>query len=163
MAARTSTLDVLEIPIRAGHPTSSVPARLADERSVCAVTDRHLGSLADLDRVPQAGRAPAGFLAAPSRVALAGDWHANAAYAVEAIRHARRRDSDVVIQLGDFGFHFLDAFLDALDAALADEDLSLGFVDGNHENFDRLLAIPRRLGYRVEYRHAARPPALAGS
>lgn len=119
-----------------------MPARLADERSVCAVTDRHLGSLADLDRVPQAGRAPAGFLAAPSRVALAGDWHANAAYAVEAIRHARRRDSDVVIQLGDFGFHFLDAFLDALDAALADEDLSLGFVDGNHENFDRLLAIP---------------------
>jgi len=83
-----------------------------------------------------------GFLAQPARVALAGDWHANTAYAVEAIRHARRRDSDVVIQLGDFGFHFLDSYLDALDSTLADEDLILGFVDGNHEDFDRLLAVP---------------------
>ena len=84
----------------------------------------------------------AGFLAVPSRVALAGDWHANEAYAVEAIRHARRRDSDVVIQLGDFGFNFLDSYLDALDATLAEVDLFLGFVDGNHENFDRLHSIP---------------------
>jgi len=30
-------------------------------------------------------------------------------------------------------------------------------------DLESLLAIPRRLGYRVEYRHAARPPALAGS
>ncbi|HEY5858171.1 MAG TPA: metallophosphatase [Aldersonia sp.] len=86
--------------------------------------------------------ATAGFLAPPLRIALAGDWHANTAYAVEAVRHARRRDSDVVIQLGDFGFRFLDTYLDELDAALADDDLILGFVDGNHEDFDRLLAIP---------------------
>ena len=30
-------------------------------------------------------------------------------------------------------------------------------------DLDGLLDVPRRLGYRVEYRHAARPPALAGS
>jgi cyclic dehypoxanthinyl futalosine synthase len=28
-------------------------------------------------------------------------------------------------------------------------------------DFDKLLAVPRRLGYRVEYRHAERPPAPA--
>jgi cyclic dehypoxanthinyl futalosine synthase len=28
-------------------------------------------------------------------------------------------------------------------------------------DLDRLLAVPRAMGYRVEYRHAERPPALA--
>jgi hypothetical protein len=30
-------------------------------------------------------------------------------------------------------------------------------------DMDRLLAVPRALGYEVEYRHAERPPALAAT
>ena len=82
------------------------------------------------------------FLCTPKRVALAGDWHANTDYAVEAIAHARRRNADVVIHLGDFGFNFKPDYLNALDRALAQHHLVLGFVDGNHENFDWLLAQP---------------------
>lgn len=78
----------------------------------------------------------------PSRVALAGDWHANTDYGVEAIVHAGRRHADVIIHLGDFGYNFTDTYLDALEAALAAQDLVLGFVEGNHENFDWLLTQP---------------------
>ena len=44
--------------------------------------------------------------------------------------------------MGDFGYNFTDSYLNALDDALRRHDLELGFVDGNHENFDRLLAQP---------------------
>lgn len=87
---------------------------------------------------PHAGR----FLSTPTRVAIAGDWHANTDYAVEAVTHAGHRNADVMIHLGDFGFNFTGAYLDALDAALVEQDLVLGFVEGNHENFDWLLAQP---------------------
>jgi Calcineurin-like phosphoesterase len=82
------------------------------------------------------------FLDPPARVAIAGDWHADARYAVSAIEHARKRDADVLIHLGDFGYNFTDEYLDALEEALRGHGLVLGFVDGNHENFDRLLAWP---------------------
>jgi hypothetical protein len=84
----------------------------------------------------------ASFLATPARIAIAGDWHADTDYAVAAIHHASRRNADVLVHLGDFGYNFTDEYLDALDAALAAHDMMLGFVDGNHENFDRLLAVP---------------------
>ncbi|WP_458682712.1 metallophosphoesterase family protein [Prescottella equi] len=75
-------------------------------------------------------------------MAIAGDWHANTDYGVEAILHAGRRDADVVVHLGDFGFNFTAAYLDRLNAALTTQNLVLGFVEGNHENFDWLLAQP---------------------
>ncbi|MBA8959223.1 hypothetical protein JOJ86_002514 [Rhodococcus percolatus] len=56
----------------------------------------------------------------PGRVAIAGDWHANTACGVVAIAHAAKRNADVLIHLGDFGFAFTDAYLDALDRALDD-------------------------------------------
>jgi len=86
--------------------------------------------------------AAASFLATPRRIAIAGDWHADTVYAVAAIAHARKRDADVLLHLGDFGYNFTDDYLDALDAALTQADMVLGFVDGNHENFDRLLPMP---------------------
>lgn len=82
------------------------------------------------------------FLRTPGRVAIAGDWHADADYAVATIAHARRRNADVIIQLGDFGYRFDPAYLDRLDRALRRRNLILGFVDGNHEDFDRLLSFP---------------------
>lgn len=76
----------------------------------------------------------------PARIAIAGDWHANTDYGVEAVLHAGRRHADVIVHLGDFGYNFTDPYLDGLESALEAQDLVLGFVEGNHENFDRLLA-----------------------
>jgi hypothetical protein len=86
--------------------------------------------------------ATAAFVSTPRRVAIAGDWHADTDYAVTAIGHAAKRNATVLIHLGDFGYNFTDAYLDALQTALADTGIVLGFVDGNHENFDTLLAQP---------------------
>ena len=77
----------------------------------------------------------------PSRTAIAGDWHADTEYAVAAIEHAAKRGATVLLHLGDFGYNFTDDYLTALDDAL-DRCIVLGFVDGNHENFDRLLSWP---------------------
>jgi hypothetical protein len=82
------------------------------------------------------------FRAAPARVAIAGDWHADADYAVAAIDHAAKRNATLLLHLGDFGYNFTDEYLDALDTALRRHGMVLGFVEGNHENFDRLLAHP---------------------
>ena len=82
------------------------------------------------------------FLKVPSRIALAGDWHADTRYGVAAIEHTARRNATVLIHLGDFGYRFTDMYLDALDDTLRRWGLVLGFVDGNHEDFDRLLAYP---------------------
>ncbi|MDJ0440883.1 metallophosphoesterase family protein [Rhodococcus qingshengii] len=82
------------------------------------------------------------FLEVPSRIALAGDWHADTRYGVAAIEHAARRNATVLIHLGDFGYRFTDMYLDTLDDTLRRCGLVLGFVDGNHEDFDRLLAYP---------------------
>jgi len=79
------------------------------------------------------------FLDPPARVAIAGDWHADTRYAVSAVEQASKRDADVLVHLGDFGYDFTDEYLDALEDALRRHGLVLGFVDGNHENFDRLL------------------------
>jgi len=88
------------------------------------------------------GTDEASFFTVPVRVAIAGDWHADTEYAVTAIAHADRRDASTLIHLGDFGYNFTDEFLDALEEALVDHAMVLGFVDGNHENFDRLLTWP---------------------
>ncbi|EPQ77224.1 metallophosphoesterase [Mycobacterium marinum] len=82
------------------------------------------------------------FLAQPLRVAIAGDWHSDAKYAVGAIEHAAKREATVLIQLGDFGYNFTDEYLDSLEEALDRCGMVLGFVDGNHENFERLLGWP---------------------
>ncbi|MDV8009610.1 metallophosphoesterase [Rhodococcus sp. IEGM 1318] len=82
------------------------------------------------------------FLEVPSRIALAGDWHADTRHGVAAIEHAARRNATVLIHLGDFGYRFTDMYLDTLDDTLRRCGLVLGFVDGNHEDFDRLLAYP---------------------
>ena len=84
------------------------------------------------------------FFAPPPRLAIAGDWHADTAYAVAAIDHAARRDAATLLHLGDFGYNFTDQYLDALQDALSRTELLLGFVDGNHENFDRLESWPVR-------------------
>lgn len=81
-------------------------------------------------------------LAEPSRIAFAGDWHENASWAESAIAHAKDQGADVIVHLGDFGYHFSRPFLRRVSTALAHAQIPLLFVDGNHEHHRRLLAYP---------------------
>lgn len=83
---------------------------------------------------------------APDRVLVAGDWHGNTERAVSVIRSAGIRSVPVVLQLGDFGFWTpssgTDRYLDAVDAACDAFGVELLWVDGNHECFPALYALP---------------------
>ncbi|MGO2112252.1 MAG: metallophosphoesterase family protein [Pseudoclavibacter sp.] len=76
----------------------------------------------------------------PRTVALAGDWHANTDYAVASIERARAGGAEAIVHLGDFGFRFAPAYLEALDTALG--GVPLYFIDGNHEHFTWLADQP---------------------
>lgn len=76
------------------------------------------------------------------RVAFAGDWHANHAWAVRAIRHAADQGAERIVHLGDFGYHYTTRYVAGVDRALRDTGLELWFIDGNHENFPRLNRYP---------------------
>lgn len=90
-----------------------------------------------------------------ARVAFAGDWHGDTRYATRAIHWAGKQGAQVVLHTGDFGYNFTPGFLGELDQAASRAGVLVTFVDGNHENFDWLLAQPtsddgvRRLTERV--------------
>jgi len=92
---------------------------------------------------------------APERIAFAGDWHANTAWARSAIRYAADAGADIIVQLGDFGYDYPASYVEGVDTALREADLQLWFVDGNHEAFPILLRYPvlghgrRRLTDRI--------------
>lgn len=78
-------------------------------------------------------------------VALAGDWHGNAAHAQQMIYRAANEGAGALIQLGDFGIWpgaKGERFLDAVSLAAQTSGLPVYFIDGNHEDFDQLLALP---------------------
>lgn len=79
-------------------------------------------------------------------VAVCGDWHGDYLWARRVIRRALGAGADVIVQAGDFGFGFglNDTHLNAISEAALEYDLPVLFVDGNHENFDKLLALPVR-------------------
>lgn len=89
------------------------------------------------------------------RLAIAGDWHANADWAEQAIAHAAQERADAIVHLGDYGYQFTAGFRNRVELALAAAHLSLYFVDGNHENFPVLNRFPvqpsglRRVSQRV--------------
>lgn len=73
------------------------------------------------------------------RFICAGDWHGNWPQAEKVINFAIEQDIKVIVQLGDFGIWSDDKpFLNKIQKKLQDNDLWLYFIDGNHENFDRL-------------------------
>lgn len=82
----------------------------------------------------------------PGTIALAGDWHGRAEFAVRAVAAARAGGAEAIVQLGDFGFAYddpgfrVEAYLAALDEALG--PVPLYFIDGNHERFPWLLDRP---------------------
>jgi hypothetical protein len=84
----------------------------------------------------------------PDRVLVAGDWHANVAWArgvVTLLLDLLPDESPrVVVHAGDFGIwrgEFGDNYLQILNNALVRYDALVLFVDGNHEDFALLHEI----------------------
>jgi hypothetical protein len=82
------------------------------------------------------------------RIVVAGDWHGNTDWALHVISMAAARLDDrnplasrIILHLGDFGIWPGDAgekYLRQVSEALRDADMTLWFVDGNHEAFPLL-------------------------
>lgn len=82
------------------------------------------------------------------RIVIAGDWHraVDATFPKRVIELASREGISTILHLGDLGYSFggrdpkeFEAPLsEALDAA----DITLYFVDGNHENHELLQSLP---------------------
>ena len=86
----------------------------------------------------------------PERIAVAGDWHGNTAWATRVIRRISgllpQDQPRLIVHLGDFGiWPGADGleYLARLDAVLAATGTHLMFVDGNHEDHTRLASLRR--------------------
>lgn len=79
-------------------------------------------------------------------ILFAGDTHGNIDHWHYLIRVALANEVRTIIQVGDFGFwtHTKDGrfFLSDLSNALILNDLDVYWIDGNHESFERLYALP---------------------
>lgn len=78
----------------------------------------------------------------PTKLLIAGDWHGNTGWARSVIQYAAHRGCDTIVQCGDFGF-WCDTpettrFLSSLQADLDEYEMRLYWVDGNHEDHDRI-------------------------
>ena len=86
------------------------------------------------------------------RVLLLGDTHRNIDFMTEAFQAARDQKCEQILQLGDFGFGWSWLKLDeqlsvckfsAVVSILSEKTgVSCSFIDGNHENFDKLSDLP---------------------
>ncbi len=80
------------------------------------------------------------------RALLVGDLHANTGAAFEVLDHAAEIGADLVLQVGDYGWwpraDWGRKCIRKVDRRLALRGLDLWWVDGNHEDFDRLNALP---------------------
>ena len=74
------------------------------------------------------------------RILVAGDWHGNRAWAGTCFAVAAAEQADAVLQLGDFGLWpgREDAWLDHVDEQARRAGTKLVWIDGNHEDHDRL-------------------------
>lgn len=81
----------------------------------------------------------------PRQVAVCGDWHGNTGWARYAISQAAAHGCDVVVQIGDFGIGWDNGYyVEAVALEAQRSGVTVLFIDGNHENFDMLLALPVR-------------------
>jgi len=86
------------------------------------------------------------------KVLLVGDTHRNASFLAEVFGAARRNECTQILQLGDFGFgwqwlRLTDTLavckFSAVASVLVEKTgIALSFIDGNHENFDKLHTLP---------------------
>jgi predicted phosphodiesterase len=90
---------------------------------------------------------PALVLSGAGRVAFLGDSHGNLRYLVDTANLLKTMGVDVLVVLGDFGFlwpgrHPNPSELERLSVYLTGAQQQCFFVDGNHEDFEQLLAMP---------------------
>lgn len=81
-------------------------------------------------------------LTTPRRLAIAGDWHGDTAWACKAVWAAQERGANVIAHLGDFGYQFHPGFLLRLHEALSVAGIPLMFIDGNHDDHQWLAQLP---------------------
>lgn len=85
-------------------------------------------------------------LPAVTRVLLIGDMHGNTGAAFDVLDYAADVGVDLVLQVGDYGWWPRDLggqkFIRKVESRLALRGLDLWWIDGNHEDFDRLEARP---------------------
>ncbi len=74
----------------------------------------------------------------PLQVGIAGDWHGNQHYAKRAILYAADQGAQAILHVGDFAYDMRPNFFAAVQRALEDTGLTLGWVDGNHDRHDAL-------------------------
>lgn len=81
----------------------------------------------------------------PSRVAVVGDWHGTFEFAETVIRAVADAGADVIMHVGDFGFHThgkdTARHLQTVESACGERGIPLFWVDGNRDNHDRLSEI----------------------
>lgn len=81
----------------------------------------------------------------PTRILVAGDWHANTRWAVHVVEQAAKllagEPEPLIIQLGDFGIwpgpHGAD-YIRQLALACSTHNVNIWFIDGNHEDFTQV-------------------------
>lgn len=81
----------------------------------------------------------------PGTVVFAGDWHGDYEVAATAYAYAQEQDADLIIQVGDFGiWPHTDGlkYLEMVKRFAGVTGIPVAFVDGNHEDFDQLYAMP---------------------
>ena len=74
-----------------------------------------------------------------TRIAIAGDWHLNI-YAIDKIlNNIARKNADVVLQVGDFGYfpndELYSSYVKRITAHAQVHDYIVIFIDGNHEQY----------------------------
>jgi hypothetical protein len=86
------------------------------------------------------------MMAEPQRVLLTGDTHGNTEWWLShVLPQAKNFDCQLVLQVGDFGVWPGPEgrrFLDAVNRHAGGSHIPIWFLDGNHEDFDQLLALP---------------------
>lgn len=77
----------------------------------------------------------------PDTILVAGDWHGNLPWAQKVIHYAATKGAQVILHVGDFGYWVpspaTERYLDGVQGALKKAGITLYWVDGNHEAFDR--------------------------
>lgn len=77
---------------------------------------------------------------------VCGDFHGDTGHAFKMLELASRLGITRIIQLGDFGFfwpgHAGDKYMRKVMKKATELGVHVYVVDGNHENFDKLLEIP---------------------
>jgi hypothetical protein len=92
----------------------------------------------------------------PEIIGIAGDWHGDLTWALQIVETAHRWGLRILLQVGDLGYDWLPTdpdfeycgdpatarFIQGLDRKLAEYDMLLLWLEGNHDNREALQARP---------------------